>query len=441
MEQAEKVVPIDAPQSAGANKRKSKPAEYGDLLSHIRARTRFAQDQGGTLFVYRGGRYCPDDDNGTVLGPLVSGGMASLGMDVYSEDDFYNKIRNTTLRHAPKLWEAPPRDRVNLWNGIVDLPTGELRPHSEFWLSPVQVPINYDPEAQCPKWERFLGQLFPPSYFPFVYEVIGSILTPTNFQQVCLWLKGEGSNGKSTFVRALAGFIGQDNYRTFRIAELDHGAFVAAQLAGRLLVADTDTKKVVLKSTDTFKKYISGEEIMAQHKFQQLFTYRPFGKMIFCGNHEIEAEDKSWGFRRRVLTVPFTQTFSPGQTEQEDLLDQLRDPKELSGLMNKAIEGWRGLQRQRRYTLPAEVIGATEATQARNSAFVKFRSECLQEHPDYHIPREKLLERYNRWLQDNNFPLIASPELGKLVKALYPEQATVKLGGQSVYLGFKLLVD
>lgn len=440
-----KVVGIDTPRSGGTTKKRNKSAEYADVLDAIRAQYRFARDGGGQLYVYGHGHYMAEDDVGGVLGPMVSRIMRQMGVDPYHEDDFLAKIHNTTLRHAPKLWEAPPRDQVNLLNGVVDLPTGNIRPHSEFWYSPVQIPIIYDPAAQCPIWDSFLQQLFPPTYFPFIHEVIGSLMTPTNFQQVCLWLKGEGSNGKSTFVRAVANFVGQDNYRTFRIAELDHGVFVAAQLAGRLLVADTDTKKVVLKSTDTFKKYISGEDIMAQHKHQQLFTYRPFGKMIFCGNHEIEAEDKSWGFRRRILTVPFTRTFSPGQVEQDDLLDRLKDPSELSGLLNKAILGWRSLQQSRKFTLPAEVSAATESTQARNSNFIQFQEENLQVGGEFHIAKSKLLDNYNKWLTKHSYPPVTGGDLGRIIKVLFPQppQPTqqIKIQGEPVYFGFRLLVD
>ena len=32
--------------------------------------------------------------------------------------------------HTPHLWECPPLDEINVLNGIVDVRTGKLRPHS-----------------------------------------------------------------------------------------------------------------------------------------------------------------------------------------------------------------------------------------------------------------------------------------------------------------------
>ena len=49
-----------------------------------------------------------------------------------------------------RLWEAPPLDRVNVLNGILDLETRRLEPHSPDFLSPVQINAAWDPEAECP---------------------------------------------------------------------------------------------------------------------------------------------------------------------------------------------------------------------------------------------------------------------------------------------------
>ena len=55
---------------------------------------------------------------------------------------------------APRLWDSPPLDRVNVRNGILDLQTEELAPHSKDFLSPVQIDAEWHPGAECPRIDR-----------------------------------------------------------------------------------------------------------------------------------------------------------------------------------------------------------------------------------------------------------------------------------------------
>jgi phage/plasmid-associated DNA primase len=53
-------------------------------------------------------------------------------------------------------------DIINVQNGLLNVWTGELSEHSPHFLSIVQLPIVYDPNAKCPTILRFLGQVLHP---------------------------------------------------------------------------------------------------------------------------------------------------------------------------------------------------------------------------------------------------------------------------------------
>src|SRR5262249_38970517 len=52
-------------------------------------------------------------------------------------------------------------DFVSLQNGILEVQTGRLLPHSPDWFSFNCLPFDYDPQAQCPEFEKYLESVWP----------------------------------------------------------------------------------------------------------------------------------------------------------------------------------------------------------------------------------------------------------------------------------------
>ncbi len=50
---------------------------------------------------------------------------------------------------------------ISVANGLLDLPTGEIRPHTPDWFNLHALPVSYKPDAQCPEWLAFLEQIWP----------------------------------------------------------------------------------------------------------------------------------------------------------------------------------------------------------------------------------------------------------------------------------------
>ena len=124
------------------------------MAEAITARHRFAQDAGGRLYVYRGGVYHAEGSSFVaqqVKRLLVRLKLASKWTSHKSDE----VVKYLTV-DAPLLWEKPPIDQVNVLNGILDVNTRSLSPHSADFLSPVQLPVTFDPTARCPGWKQFI---------------------------------------------------------------------------------------------------------------------------------------------------------------------------------------------------------------------------------------------------------------------------------------------
>src|SRR5206468_11054248 len=98
----------------------------------------------------------------------------------------------------------------NVRNGTLNLRTGNLRPHRREDLITKLAPVAYDLAAKCPRWDRFLNQIFAGdrALITFLKRAVGYSLTGTAHERVIFFLFGDGQNGKSTLVETVRGVSG-----------------------------------------------------------------------------------------------------------------------------------------------------------------------------------------------------------------------------------------
>ena len=92
---------------------------------------------------------------------------------------------------------------LNCRNGTLDLRNGVLLPHRAEQLIDHQVPVEYDPNATCPTWDRFLREVLvsdngeaDEDLISFVQRSVGYSLTGLTTDHVLWLLIGDGANGK-----------------------------------------------------------------------------------------------------------------------------------------------------------------------------------------------------------------------------------------------------
>lgn len=93
---------------------------------------------------------------------------------------------------APDLWDRPLASVINLTNGLLDVKTGTLSPHSPCHLSPVQLPVAFDPSATCPLWESFTARVLPMDCQTLPFEVVASAMRGEILDQKAVLFVGAG---------------------------------------------------------------------------------------------------------------------------------------------------------------------------------------------------------------------------------------------------------
>lgn len=411
------------------------------IAEAITARHRFVRDAGGRLYAYRNGCYHPDGASFVaqqVKKLLVRMRLASKWTSHKSDE-----VMKYLTVDAPPIWERPPRDQVNVQNGLLDVTTRALSPHSPDFLSPVQLAVRFDPTARCPMWDKFISEVFPGDAEAIAWEIPAWLMTPDTSIQKAILLMGDGANGKSTYLRAVLAFIGKHN--AVSLHKLENDRFSSARLIGRLANICPDLPGTDLTSTSVFKAITGGDALMAEYKFKDSFEFIPYARLVFSANHPPKSQDASPAFFRRWLLVPFQRTFADGapDTIPSDKLDaMLSDPTELSGMLNKALEAIAAI-RVRGFSESDSTSRATDEFRQATDPLAVWLDRNTTLHPDAVTPQDQLYREYCRNCADACRPTISKTAFGRAMKKLRSTvtdyQRTVNGVMSWCYIGISLL--
>ena len=227
---------------------------------------------------------------------------------------------------------------INLKNGILNLTTGKLQEHSPKFFFRIQIPVSFDPNTTCKKFEKFMHQCIPDEKNRTkALESFASILLP-NFKLDKMFMNvGSGSNGKSTFLEIIEKFLGSDNVSNISIHDMESDKFATSGLDSKLANIYADISRKELPELGSIKALISGDPIEVQRKGQQRFKMRNTAKLIFSCNELPELGEDSHAVFRRIVLIEWNQRFTHYDEERKinpNLANELTSKDELSGILN-----------------------------------------------------------------------------------------------------------
>jgi len=311
-------------------------------------------------------------------------------------------------------------DKVVLQNGTLDLERPKFRKsHDREDHRTIMLGFGFDPKATCPRWMQFLNEVrLDPETQKRIQEWAGYLLVPTAKLQRCLFLLGEGANGKSILLLTLQEMLSEGNVSSLEMQEL-FDRFKVARLRGKLanVASDVETSQTL---DARFKKLVAGEPQVAELKFRDAFEFRPFARMLFSANDFIPSKDRSHGFFRRFDVVRFPRVFDESERDP-DLQGTLLG--ELPGIFNWSLAGLRRLE-ENGWNMTRSA--AMEQAHAEFKEHVNPLSSFLEERCDFGEPlretaAEDLRDAYAEWCQRNGYHALSEVGLGKELRRLHPE--------------------
>ena len=234
---------------------------------------------------------------------------------------------------------------LNAPNGTVDLRTGELRAHDRSDLCTRCTSTPYDPDATAPTWLEFINRVTggDTELVAYIQRLAGYALTGHTTEQVLTLLIGHGLNGKSTFLEAFRGVLG--DYAADTPAETLLGDSRGGpqpelvRLRGARLVTASETSAKSRMNETLVKRLTGGDTIAARNLYSnKVVEYRPSFKIWLVSNNKPGISEQSLAMWRRLRLVPFQVTIPPTERDP-DLARKLH--VEAPGILAWAVRGAR----------------------------------------------------------------------------------------------------
>ena len=403
---------------------------------HSSMENRTLASDGHDLFIYDSdaGRYVPGENR---VRKILADRM-ELEWSPTRVNDVLIWFRDS----SPRLWDAPPLDRVNVLNGILDLESGDLEPHSEDFLSPVQINAAWDPEADCPAIDQFVQRVFPYDAYEVFYQLAGLFMVPNSRCQKAVLFLGSGASGKSVATALIKTFLHPRNISNVPLHDLTEGNYALAELRGKLLNISADVPERDFNDTAVFKQIIDGQlaTLRVPRKYRDPIEFQPFTRLLASAARVPHSDDNSLGYLRRWLAVPFDTSLNESDLDPA-LLEKLTTPEELSGLLNRAVAEHRRLLDGGRLTESEKMVVAKDEFDQASDSTRLFLEECVEESSPYdEVNRTELYNSYKDWCVFNRINPVSPQRLYKSVWDIFRIK-THKRTDRRVLQGIQLIKE
>lgn len=343
-------------------------------------------------------------------------------------------------------FDQPADRRINLVNGTLEYAAGAwtLREHRRDDYLTTQLPVAYDPAATCPRFDRFLAEVFEGDQDAadkarVILEMIGySLVQSCHFEKFAI-LVGKGSNGKSVLLEVIRSLIGAEQCASVEPARLNDRV-ERAHLHGKLANIAPELPVGSMLADAQMKAFTSGDSVNAALKYGQPFDYKPFATFWMGTNHLPHTRDLSHGMFRRALIVEFNRQFD-GAAREIGLADKLRG--ELPGILVKAVQAFAGVIERGGFTVPTSCTQALQAWRTDADQVAQFLEDCCKvEIKLGPVSHAELFGAFQGWAQAQNIKhSVSGKAFTSRLEALGLASDRYYIGGkqQRAFLGIDLV--
>lgn len=308
------------------------------------------------------------------------------------------------------LFDADPW-AFNVANGTIDLREGELRPHRQSDMLAKIAPVDYDPRAEAPQWERFLTRVLPDTdVLAWVQRYLGYTLTGDVREQCLAFFVGGGANGKSVLLDVVLAIVGDYGLRAAPdLVVASHNERHPTELAdldGRRLAVCSEIEQGRAWAESTIKRITGDTTITARRMRADFYSFPATHKIIVAANTRPVVRGTDDGIWRRMRLVPWDVRIPDAEQDRE--LAQRLIATEASGILAWLVRGCVAWQRQGLGT-PAAIAEATDSYRADQDLLGRWIEDRCEQRAELWQATTSLYTNYTEWCETEGIEAWTQP--------------------------------
>jgi putative DNA primase/helicase len=311
-------------------------------------------------------------------------------------------------------------------NGLVDLRTGALRVGRPADMVSRSTRLKYDPRATCPRWDRFLQEVFAADeeLIAWFTRLIGASLIGTSKELLAVHY-GSGNNGKSVAFRTLGREVAGEYSIEVAVETLLNANRTAGaptsdlmRLRGARLAFTSEPEQGAKFKGGTLKRLAAIDQMTGRELHGRQEEWPPTHTLHLATNHLPTADDASEGFWRRIALIPWAVRFAkrgdPGNGPAEDpgLASILAG--EAPGILAWTVRGAVAYATVGTlHPFPTAVARETAAYREDEDPLGGFLHEWVTPKADTSTPGAKVYEQYVAWTNLIGSKPMTAPVFGR----------------------------
>jgi P4 family phage/plasmid primase-like protien len=297
-------------------------------------------------------------------------------------------------------------------NGLLDMESGKVYSADPAYFNQSAMRVEYDEQAKCDNWLRFLTQLWgadekrhvaaDQESFDTLQEIMGYLLEETNDLEKMFMFIGPKRSGKGTVGRVLHGMLGRAVVSP-ALSDFSY-LFGLEQIIGKTLAIISDARLDAKEKPGVVVERLlsisgNGNPSIAR-KNKGAHTGATKTRFLFLANEILALPDVSGALAERTIPLRFRRSFAGH--EDPELYEKKLKP-ELSAIFAWAVGGWRRLrERGGRFVIPDTASGLLDAFSETGNPLAEVLTEVFVLDPEAIRDKDVIYEAYSSWMTNRD---------------------------------------
>lgn len=308
---------------------------------------------------------------------------------------------------------------INFENGLLNINTMQLLPHSPDILSTIQLPCAWNPDADdAPVFNQFMEQFTggDPDKRELLLQYLGACLSNVKGYRFkkALFMVGAGNTGKSQLRDLAERLLGDENVCSVDLTDLENNRFAPALLLGKRLAGSSDTGFLPVEQMKIFKQLTGGDSIFMEFKGKDGFRAKYNGLLWYSMNDLPRfGGDRGEHVYKRIIIVRCNNVV-PIEKQDKHLCDKMY--KERESIVRMAVDALcRAISSGYCFAETGETQAERMLYAIENSPVLKFFTECCvirdsgMPIKDEHTTGA-IREAFKKWFSDNGHRALPPPQ-------------------------------